>query len=119
MHACTKSSFSCCTGKGDNKLGKLLERVRADALAGKDTDVWCAMRFQLALPLDAMVNFVVSKAGQIVAEPSFEGKPIIRMGERPWMGEIRERTGRRARAKLVFFFYQSCSQKFPDKVGNV
>lgn len=41
------------------------------------------MRFQLALPLDAMVNFVVSKAGKIVAEPSFEGKPVIRMGERP------------------------------------
>lgn len=74
--------FPTISGKGDNKLGKLLERVRADALAGKDTDVWCAMRFQLALPLDVMVNFVVSKAGQIVAEPSFEGKPVIRMGER-------------------------------------
>lgn len=68
-------------GKGDNKLGKLLERVRADALAGKDTDVWCAMRFQLATPLDVAVDFAVTKGGEVVAEPSFEGKPIVRMGE--------------------------------------
>lgn len=46
------------------------------------------MRFQLALPLDVLVEFAVAKAGQIVAEPSFEGKPIIRMGEesRGWEG---------------------------------
>lgn len=81
--------YNTITGKGDNKLGKLLERVRADALAGKDTDVWCAMRFQLALPLDVMANLRVSKAGQIVAEPSFEGKPVIRMGEWPWTGGTR------------------------------
>lgn len=68
-------------GKGENKLGKLLERVRADALAGKDTDVWCSMRFQLATPLDVAVDFAVTKGGEVVAEPSFEGKPIVRMGE--------------------------------------
>lgn len=39
------------------------------------------MRFELALPLDVEVALAVSKAGQIVAEPAFEGKPIIRMGE--------------------------------------
>lgn len=71
----------CVPGKGDNKLGKLLERVRADALAGKDTDVWCSMRFQLPGPLDVAVDLAVTKAGQVVAEPSFEGKPVIRMGE--------------------------------------
>ncbi|CAM9331677.1 unnamed protein product [Ectocarpus sp. 8 AP-2014] len=73
--------WGVCTGKGENKLGKLLERVRADALAGKDTEAWCATRFQLALPLDVMVGFAVSKAGKIVADPSFEGKPVIRMGK--------------------------------------
>lgn len=78
----TRKKLYTRAGKGDNKLGKLLERVRADALAGKDTEVWCAMRFELALPLDVNVALAVSKAGQIVAEPSFEGKPIIRMGER-------------------------------------
>lgn len=71
----------CVPGKGDNKLGKLLERVRADALAGKDTDVWCSMRFQLPGPLDVAVDLAVMKAGQVVAEPSFEGKPVIKMGE--------------------------------------
>lgn len=70
------------SGKGENKLGKLLEKVRADALAGKDTDVWCSMRFQLAAPLDVGVEFAVTKAGKVVAEPSFEGKPVVRMGER-------------------------------------
>eukprot|EP00752_Nemacystus_decipiens_P007171 g6421.t1 len=75
--------WGVCGGKGDNKLGKLLERVRADALSGKDTEVWCTMRFELALPLDVEVALAVSKAGQIVAEPSFEGKPIIRMGKLP------------------------------------
>ena len=63
--------------------------MRADALAGKDTEVWCAMRFELPLPLDVEVAMAVSKAGQIVAEPSFEGKPIIRMGKREravWKG---------------------------------
>ena len=55
-------------GKGDNKLGKLLERVRADALAGKDTEVWCAMRFQLATPLDVAVDFAVTKGGEVVAQ---------------------------------------------------
>ncbi|CAM9405730.1 unnamed protein product [Ectocarpus sp. 4 AP-2014] len=73
--------WGVCTGKGENKLGKLLERVRADALAGKDTEAWCATRFQLALPLDVTVAFAVSKAGKIVADPSFEGKPVIRMGK--------------------------------------
>ena len=73
--------ISLHAGKGDNKLGKLLERVRADALAGKDTEVWCAMRFQLATPLDVAVDFAVTKGGEVVAEPSFEAKPIIRMGE--------------------------------------
>lgn len=71
----------CAPGKGDNKLGKLLERVRADALAGKDTDVWCSMRFQLPGPLDVAVDLAITKAGQVVAEPSFEGKPVIKMGE--------------------------------------
>ncbi|CAM9232973.1 unnamed protein product [Ectocarpus fasciculatus] len=73
--------WGVCSGKGENKLGKLLERVRADALAGKDTEAWCATRFQLALPLDVMVGFAVSKEGKIVADPSFEGKPVIRMGK--------------------------------------
>ncbi len=39
------------------------------------------MRFELPLPLDVMVEMAVSKEGKIVAEPSFEGKPVIRMGE--------------------------------------
>eukprot|EP00904_Undaria_pinnatifida_P012455 jgi/Undpi1/833/HiC_scaffold_10.g04297.m1 len=73
--------WGVCGGKGENKLGKLLERVRADALAGKDTDVWCSMRFQLATPLDVAVDFAVTKGGEVVAEPSFEGKPIVRMGK--------------------------------------
>ncbi|CAM9495402.1 unnamed protein product, partial [Laminaria digitata] len=73
--------WGVCGGKGDNNLGKLLERVRADALAGKDTEVWCAMRFQLATPLDVAVDFAVTKGGEVVAEPSFEGKPIVRMGK--------------------------------------
>lgn len=68
-------------GKGDNKLGKMLERVRADVLASKDTEIWCAMRFQLAAPLDVAVDFAVTKAGEVVAEPSLEGKPVVRMGE--------------------------------------
>lgn len=68
-------------GKGENKLGKLLERVRADALAGKDTDLWCASRFNLPAPLDVLIDLAVIKEGRVVAEPSFEGKPIVKMGE--------------------------------------
>lgn len=67
-------------GKGENKLGKLLERVRSDALAGKDTEAWCAARFDLAPKLDVAVEFTVTKAGDVVGEPAFEGQPIIRMG---------------------------------------
>lgn len=69
------------TGKGENKLGKLLEKVRADALSGKDTDVWCTMRFDLARPLDVALSLIVTKGGDVVAEPSFEGKPVLKMGE--------------------------------------
>lgn len=55
--------------------------MRGDALSGKDTDVWCTMRFQLALPLDVAVSLAVTKEGKVVSEPSFEGKPVVRMGE--------------------------------------
>lgn len=94
------------SGKGDNKLGKLLERVRADALAGKDTDVWCSMRFQLAGPLDVAVDFAVTKAGQVVAEPTFEGKAVVRMGEIPRLDD----SGRSLRvlsSAFVFFLWVS------------
>lgn len=74
-------SFVELPGKGENKLGKLLERVRADALAGKDTELWCASRFQLPTPLDVSIDLAVIKEGRVVAEPSFEGKPIVKMGE--------------------------------------
>lgn len=67
-------------GKGDNKLGKLLERVRADMLAGKDIEAWCATRFLLVPKLDVAVGFAVVKGGKVVAEPAFEGQPVIRMG---------------------------------------
>ncbi|CAM9732457.1 unnamed protein product [Choristocarpus tenellus] len=73
--------WGVCDGKGQNKLGKLLELVRAEAHAGKDTDAWCKSRFELAPSEDVAVSITVTKGGEVVAETCVKGKAVMKMGK--------------------------------------
>ncbi|CAM9205884.1 unnamed protein product, partial [Discosporangium mesarthrocarpum] len=77
------TTWGVCGDKGQNKLGKLLELVRRDALAGKDTEQWCRVRFNLPAAEDMAVVISASKGGVAVAEHVVEGKNIVRMGKLP------------------------------------
>ncbi|CAM9148757.1 unnamed protein product [Phaeothamnion confervicola] len=77
--------WGVCRGAGENKLGKLLEQVRADVArgGGEDALAWCRARFALPRPEDAALGLVALKRGAPVEALDFTAKPIIRVGKHP------------------------------------
>eukprot|EP01041_Mallomonas_annulata_P007857 gene7857-16079_t len=55
-------------GKGENRLGKLLEKVRADIENGVDLELWISDHFKPVSPEKVSIRIEVEKDGQLVAE---------------------------------------------------
>jgi ribA/ribD-fused uncharacterized protein len=69
--------------KGQNKLGKLLEKVRSDIVKGEDIDVWLSTQLKIIEQEKVEIQLQVAKDGKVVSESSqlIERRPKLFFGK--------------------------------------
>ena len=69
--------------KGQNHLGKLLEKIRSDIVKGEDIDLWLTSQLKIAAQEDVSIDVEVVKGGDTIVEVGklFERRPKLFLGK--------------------------------------
>ena len=69
--------------KGQNHLGKLLEKIRSDIVKGEDIDLWLTSQLKIAAQEEVSIDLEVVKSGDIIVEDGkvFERRPKLFLGK--------------------------------------
>ena len=69
--------------KGQNHLGKLLEKIRSDIVKGEDIDLWLTSQIKIVEQEKVEIDMKVEKAGAVLATDSmvFERRPKLFLGK--------------------------------------
>eukprot|EP00611_Tribonema_gayanum_P015642 TRINITY_DN27519_c0_g1_i1.p1 TRINITY_DN27519_c0_g1~~TRINITY_DN27519_c0_g1_i1.p1 ORF type:complete len:281 (-),score=58.98 TRINITY_DN27519_c0_g1_i1:4-846(-) len=73
--------WGVCDGKGGNKLGLLLMRVRDDIKQSKDVLAWARTCFDLEEGKDVQLQLQISKGGAVLDTPVIEGTALVQFGK--------------------------------------